>query len=184
MMSKKSKKKKYNYNEVTFIKKICDKCRICGPSVRPEFCFGAMYLEDPKTFIASSKVKLIEISGWGSGKYLTGENIPDENYESALKTAFCRFCDYKTSDGGWDCKMLAGCLLPFRNQILGSEKTEDLACAYGGHQAHRGALKRKKEKIKRNPVPAFFCNDSFSDRIEKILNENNPKEQDIPKGLP
>ena len=66
-MSKKNrlkKKRKYSYTKGEFVDNICSMCGICEPGTDPKFCYGDVYLEDPKYFVKKTVKNLAEMRRW------------------------------------------------------------------------------------------------------------------------
>jgi hypothetical protein len=194
-MSRKSrlKRKKFNLSRQEFVELVCKKCGLCKTIGNPLFCYDKMYIEGPKDFIRGIVPKLGEAQTWfNSTKFDSLASFPDDDLQFVLQLSFCAadFCGTTLTTGNNECEYIAGCLAAFRRQIESKEEVKIPKVII-----HRGRNKKfdkenktawqKEKKVKKAPpTPYFFCNDTFREEVEKIINEVDTGEQHPCAGCP
>lgn len=163
--SAKAKKRRYKYSKQEFSALCCDKCTLCIPGTEPSFCYGKMYIKDPKIFISKVFKELL-----GFKRTLYNENYV-MTYESdpMLRILFQEtFCDSRicvNHRGGSECYETEQCLFEFIKQLkgVGAAITVNNKCS-----------KHKKNKRQvYEPYATFFCNAKFEQTVKEILNNTN-----------
>lgn len=167
-MGKKAKanKQRRKYTKYEFMTLCCDKCTLCDPDTDPSFCYGKIYIKDPKKFIKTVFKDLLEFEhALGTASYL----MSNRNSDTMLKMLFQEtFCDSKICrdfSGSIECPETEQCFHEFLGQITYRKKVTD---------TDKPASKRKKNRRQvYEPYPTFFCNTKFEQSIKEILNSKN-----------
>ena len=167
----KAKKRRYKYSKQEFLTLCCDKCTLCVSGVEPSFCYGKMYIKDPKMFV--SKV-FKELLGFKNALYNEGY-IMDYEPNSMIKLMFQEaFCDSKICReyrGSVDCPETEQCLFEFTKQLKGIGATITVNNKYSKH-------KKGKRQVY-EPYATFFCNSKFEQTIKEILNNKDADNADV-----
>lgn len=190
-MGKKNKnlRRTFDYTQAQFVHNVCKKCGICHSEADRTFCYDTMYMDDPKLFISKTFNRLLEISKWKQGEYLSGmpESIPDMNFEHALNYAFCNFCKDKVKGKSDRCEAMIGCLFEFRRQVLppfdnsvfNRAIKKDIKCVgFLNTSSKNSKIKKKEARIVVPAKPTFFCNDRLKEELKELLNGDDPQKQD------
>lgn len=161
----KSKKRRYKYSKQEFLTLCCDKCTLCVSGVEPSFCYGKMYIKDPKMFVSKVFKELL-----GFKKLMYNESyIVDYEPNSMIKLMFQEtFCDSRICreyKGSIDCPETEQCLFEFTKQLKGIGATITI------NNKHSKTKKSKRQVYE--PYPTFFCNSKFEQTIKEILNNTD-----------
>jgi len=160
----KSKKRRYKYSKQEFIALCCEKCTLCNPGVEPSFCYGKIYVRDPKLFISNVFKELMEFKHALYNEYCTVSLEPNSMIKLMFQEAFCdsKICrEYK---GSIDCPEITQCLFEFTKQLNGVG-TITTACT-------KSSKHKKNNRQVYEPYATFFCNSKFEQTVKEILNNN------------
>ena len=193
-MGKKSKdkRKKLKYTKTEFQQIVCAKCRLCSSGTTPEFCYGEVYIANPKKFISIIFKNLLEIRTLAS-KISDVDPIflSDEDIEYIFTTSFCssNYCDQNKIENGV-CSYLPGCLSVFRKQL--KPQTEGKLIISSRRKMSK--KERRQARVKQaqssgnvvtryvpHPYPTFFCNESMKEEVRRIVDGNCSEQQDTGK---
>ena len=182
-MGKKSRRKrrKYKYSRNEFMLNVCSICDICLPNTNPTFCFDEMYISNPKRFMDYVLPDLMEKSNELKNINAQGGEDYENFIEFLLEDSFCAYnlCGNGTA-GGANCFAKPNCLRGFHEQIANRDgRVINLDAKRKEKKKNNQQIiirKKKKKIIKIKPM--FFCNDSFREEVDRIVNENNIGQQD------
>lgn len=187
-MGKKSrrKRKKYKYTKTEFVDIICAQCGLCPKGTDPVFCYGDVYKDNPKKFIRVIFKNLMEVKRWLINVgHADPTFCPDEDIEYIFRMGFCQsnYCKQKPPGNRNKCDYLAGCLTAFRKQIKNPTGQVLQLDEYRGRNKKKNRkykTKKKKQKARYvpQPYPTFFCNEGMQKEVRRIVDGNNPEQQD------
>jgi len=159
----KSKNKRYKYTKQEFTTLCCDKCILCDPGADPSFCYGKIYIKDPKIFIKSVFKELLSFGQTlGVAGYI-GNGDPDAMLKILFQETFCDSKICRGFAGSIECPEIEQCLYEFTQQLKG----------VGSATVNINSKGKKHKKNKRQvyePYPTFFCNSKFEQTVKDILN--------------